>query len=65
MHNLGAPRQQLTMSFSYRQWIWIRAEEPISVDAKWASDTFAYQNPSRIPFGNPLGIHAFKTRIFV
>ena len=28
-----------------------RAEEPIFVNSKWASDTFAYQNPSQKPFG--------------
>ena len=47
-------------SFHVRQWVRVGAEEPISVNVKWASDTFAYRKPSQKPFGYIFGIHRFN-----
>ena len=45
------------------QWVRVGEEEPISVNAKWASDTFTYRNPSKKKrFGYSSGIHGLKTR---
>ena len=43
--------------FHIGQWVRVGVEEPISVNAKWARDTwFAYQNLLQKPFGSS-GIH--------
>ena len=46
--------------FHVGQPVRIGTEEPISVNSKWASDTFAYQNPSQKPFGQPWAFTSLK-----
>ena len=43
--------------FHIRQWVRVGTVEPVTVNTKWASDTFAYRNLSQKPFGHPLGIY--------
>ena len=46
--------------FHVGQWVRVGAERPISVNEKWASDTFAYRNPSQKPLGYHSVIHGLK-----
>ena len=63
MYNSGTLQQQLCR-FLIRQAVWVGTVEPISVNTKWASDTFAYRNLSQKPFGYPLGIYVLKKLIY-
>jgi len=46
--------------FHIRQGVRVGTVDPISVNTKWASDTFAYRNLSQKPFGYPLGIYVLQ-----
>ena len=48
--------------FHIRQWVRVGTVEPISVNTKWASDTFAYRNLSQKP--TPFGYLCVSKLIF-